>query len=292
MSIKNLSITKVKLAFECPRLLYLSHYFGGVTMFYPPPNNKVSGIGNDFHSLADRCIQYALKKPDLLEVLTQYRKPLDEEEINLAIGNKIYQNVFFPYLQTARSNSPEKVKNLEYIWQGLTQLIKHWTELIIKNMEYCPVEKVIRKTFIAKEYKLSHTFSLPHGREQLIKGKLDSLIFDFQHHRLCVVEYKTYHPVDPTAQFAQVALYSYILHKSQSIPIDAQVFCVSPEFKQYIYSWQELEKSIYGLIPHKLQQIQQWLAWQPDQFSPPPPTSQPDLCNRCPQQKRCRSFFR
>jgi S-DNA-T family DNA segregation ATPase FtsK/SpoIIIE len=158
-------------------------------------------------------------------------------------------------------------------------------------METCPPQKVIRKTFIAKEYKLSHTFLLPDGKEQAIKGTLDSLIFDFKRHRLCVVEYKTYHPVDPTAQLVQAALYSYVLHKNLSVPVDVKVFCVLPQFKEYDYSWQELEKSIYRLIPHKLGQIQQWLSWQPGEASAPPPTSGPDLCSRCPQEKRCREFF-
>ena len=43
------------------------------------------------------------------------------------------------------------------------------------------------------------------------RGKLDSLVFDGETNRLCVVEYKTYAPTDPTAQLAQVALYSYML---------------------------------------------------------------------------------
>ncbi len=291
MAIKNLSITKVKLAFECPRLLYLVHNFGGSSLFHPPRSDKITGLGTNFHELADQSILYILKTPDLVHLLVESHKPVSKEKLALDIQNKIYTNVFFPHLQKIRNNHPEKIKNLAYMWQGLTELIGRWTELIIGNMQYCPVEKVIKKTFIAEEYKLSYRFSLADGGEQLVKGKLDSLIFDFQRHRLCVVEYKTYHPVDPVAQFVQAALYGYILHKSQSISINAKVFCVFPHFKEYDYSWRELEKTVYRIIPHKLQQIQQWLSWQPGQPSPPPPTSQPQLCGLCPQQKKCRLLF-
>ncbi|NEQ16231.1 MAG: DNA translocase FtsK, partial [Moorea sp. SIO3E2] len=76
---------------------------------------------------------------------------------------------------------------------------------------------------------------------------------------------------------------------------------------------EELEDTVDQVIPHKLQQMRQWLSWKPDQvekvgdgetiknhctpamgkgnLEPPPPTPQLHLCNICPQQQTCQTFF-
>ncbi len=106
-----------------------------------------------------------------------------------------------------------------------------------------------------------------------------------------MVEFKTYQPVDPSAQLAQVALYSYMLSCKSKVPVDSAVYCVLPEFKEYHYSWEQLESTVHQLIPYKLQQMQQWLTWEPPHPNPPPSTTQPDLCEICPQQQKCQTFF-
>ncbi len=120
---------------------------------------------------------------------------------------------------------------------------------------------------------------------------MDCLIYDYSKDRPCVVELKTYAPVDPSAQLAQVALYSYMIHQTKKVPVDSAVYCVLPEFKEYFYTWSELETNVHQVIPFKLQQMQQWLQWQPSQADAPPPTSNSALCNICPQQEKCQSYF-
>jgi S-DNA-T family DNA segregation ATPase FtsK/SpoIIIE len=105
------------------------------------------------------------------------------------------------------------------------------------------------------------------------------------------VDYKTYEPVDPSAQLAQVALYSYMLEKEKGLLVDSEVYCVLPEFKEYHYSWEQLEETVHQLIPHKLQQMRQWLSWKSPLPNPPTPTTQPRLCEICPQQEKCQTFF-
>ncbi|NJM98769.1 MAG: hypothetical protein HC800_17865 [Phormidesmis sp. RL_2_1] len=51
----SLSVTKVRLAFECPRLMYLGHHQGGMTMFRAS-SSSISGIGKAFHKLCDDCV--------------------------------------------------------------------------------------------------------------------------------------------------------------------------------------------------------------------------------------------
>jgi S-DNA-T family DNA segregation ATPase FtsK/SpoIIIE len=56
---KNLSFsaTKVRVGFECSRLFYLDHHFGGETLFLP--NHTCNGIGNIFHKLAAQFVSLA-----------------------------------------------------------------------------------------------------------------------------------------------------------------------------------------------------------------------------------------
>ncbi|MEO1765184.1 MAG: DNA translocase FtsK, partial [Cyanobacteria bacterium J06629_18] len=62
-------------------------------------------------------------------------------------------------------------------------------------------------------------------------------------------------------------------------------------FKEYYYGWEELQDTVNQLIPYKLQQMQEWLSWESSQTNSPPATTQPYLCEICPQQEKCRSYF-
>jgi S-DNA-T family DNA segregation ATPase FtsK/SpoIIIE len=286
----SLSVTDVRVAFECPRLFYLSKRFGGKTLFVP--KEQSFAIGSTFHKLAEEFITQAKKEPQFKTLFQPPVEKLDQNAIAFEVQNLFYSLVFFPnYLQPTIDKKPNSGRALTQIWQGLKNLIQQWTELLIKNRAYCDVNDLFDRTFISKEFKLDHKFNLPNGSQQLLVGKLDSLIYDCKQNRFCVVELKTYDPVDPSAQLAQVALYSYMIGQITKLPVDSAVYCVLPEFKEYHYSWETLEDNVHQVIPLKLQQMQQWLRWEPPQPDVPPPTSNSDLCNICPQQKKCQSFF-
>jgi S-DNA-T family DNA segregation ATPase FtsK/SpoIIIE len=176
------------------------------------------------------------------------------------------------------------------LWEGLKQLIDKWADLIISNLAHCSPQTVIQKTFVFEEYNLKSTFKLPNGRMQLVQGKLDSLIFDLSCDRLCVIDYKTYQPIDPSAQLAQVALYSYMLKQKTGVATDALVYAIFPTFKDYFYSSELLEEKVHTLIPHKLEQMQKWSGWELGKAAPPA-TAFKHLCELCPQKNKCQSYF-
>jgi S-DNA-T family DNA segregation ATPase FtsK/SpoIIIE len=283
------SVTKVRVAFECPRLFYLAHRFGGKTVFLPA--NYPKGIGSAFHKLAEEFIHIAKRNPQFQSLFEPPVEQLNEEVIASEMQQLFYELKFFPYLQNTIKENPSQAMALHQIWQALIQLIKHWAKLLVKNRRYCLAEQVISNTLIAGEIKLEHEFTLPDGSQKKIIGKLDSLVRDYENQRLCVVEFKTYHPLDPSSQLAQVALYSYLLWQQTKTAVDSAVYCVLPEFKEYHYSWEQLENTVHQLTPYKLQQMQQWLNWEPPQPNPPPPTTQPHLCEICPQQEKCQTYF-
>ena len=287
---QSFSVTKVRVAFECPRLFYLAHRFGGKTMFVP--TNSPKGVGSAFHKLAEEFIHIAKQEPQFKALFEPPVEQLNVEAIAAEMQRLFYQLKFFPYLQITIKENPSQAMALHQIWQGLIQLIKHWAKLLVKNRRYCLADAVISKTLIAGELKLEYDFTLPDGSQQKLIGRLDSLVFDFEKRRLCVVEFKTYQPSDPSAQLAQVALYSYLLWEKKKVPVDSSVYCVLPEFKDYHYSWEQLENTVHQLTPYKLQQMRQWLTWEPPQPNPPPPTTQPHLCEICPQQEKCQTYFK
>ncbi|WP_287297815.1 DNA translocase FtsK [Moorena sp. SIO2C4] len=300
------SVTQVRVALECPRLFYLSQRFGGKTLFIPPSHSP--GIGKVFHQLCEQCTDTLQQDSRFQALFSPTASQLDQSQINSKLQALLYELVVFPKI-----DDHEIASILLQLWQGLKSLIPHWTQLLVTNRGYCQPEEVISKTFVAQEMNLSYNFTLPDGSQQRVNGKFDSLIFDCERDRYCVVDYKTYQPVDPSANLAQVALYSYMLHQKKGVAIDAAVYCVLPEFQKHYYSREELEDTVDQVIPHKLQQMRQWLSWKPDQvekvgdgetiknhctpamgkgnLEPPPPTPQLHLCNICPQQQTCQTFF-
>ncbi|MDJ0697641.1 DNA translocase FtsK [Mastigocoleus sp. MO_188.B34] len=290
-NLENLSLspTKVRVAFECPRLFYLSQYFGGRTLFSPP--DKITGIGSIFHQLADEFVNLAVCEPRFQEVFHLGGSQLQVEKVALDMQQLFYQLKFFPYLNQLTEKDPSKAPALLKVWEGIQGLIKHFAALLVTNRNYCSAETVIRNTFITEKRQLEHYFNLPDGSEQRVLGAYDCLVFNFERKRLGVLEFKTYQPVDPSAQLAQVSIYSYMLWHKKKVAVDAAVYCVLPEFKEYQYTWEQLENTIHQLIPYKLQQMKQWLKWEHSHPNPPPQTTQLHLCDICPQQQKCQSYF-
>ncbi len=284
-----LSVTKVRVAFECPRLFYLGHHQGGSMLFQG--DKATIGLGRAFHTLSKQMVQAIRCDRSLVEDLTPEASQLCVEAIATTLQSRLYTQVFFPHLQSMIQSDAGKAPLLYQLWQGLTRLLHNWAELLIANRHYCTSTEVIEKTFLAEEMAVSSSVELPDRSQQLVNGQFDCLVYDFHRHRLCMVEYKTYQAIDPAAQLVQVALYSYMLKQKIGLPIDSTVYNVLPDWQEYAFSWDELETTVHQLLPYKLLQMQQWLAWQPSQPDPPPATSLTHLCELCPQFTQCQSFF-
>jgi len=270
--------------------MYLGHHEGGMTMFRAS-NTKGTGVGQAFHKLCDDCVNRICTDEAIARLLSPPANQLNPETLAQQIQQHLYRTVFFPLVQSTISNSPHKVPALNQLWEGITGLIRRWAKLLATNRQLCGPKDVIRKTFLAQELSVSHTFELPNGRRQLVSGRFDSLVYDFVQQRLCVVEYKTYQATDPAAQLAQVALYSYMLKQKLGVSINSAVYSVLPDWQGVEYSWDQLETTLHQLIPAKLQQMRAWLAWQPDESNPPPMTPHPQLCTICPQRQKCQQYF-
>jgi S-DNA-T family DNA segregation ATPase FtsK/SpoIIIE len=287
---QSFSVTKVKAAFECPRLFYLGNRYGGQMVFNNPPevSSLLVGIGRDFHKLCENCIG-TLQKCEF-DCLFGGGIP-DKPELAKRMQKLLYEKVVFSYIKSIEESQKKKLASTVNLWHGLKSLINQWAELIIKNLVYCSPQKVVQRTFLSEEYNLKYTFTLPHGGTQLVQGKLDSLIFDLSLDRLCVIDYKTYHPADISSQLAQVALYSYMLKQKTGVSVDAAVYAIFPTFKEYFYPYDLLGEKVHTLIPHKLEQMQNWTQWSVGEFSPPPATASKNLCQLCPQKNNCQSHF-
>jgi S-DNA-T family DNA segregation ATPase FtsK/SpoIIIE len=287
---RSFSVTKVRVAFECPRLFYLGHRFGGKMMFQPAGNPPK--IGTEFHQLADHFAFIAKQEPRFNALFEPAADELNVDAIAQQLQQLFYELAFFPHLQVASKTDPGKAPALFQVWEGLKGLIRCWAQLLVRNRHYCSASDVISKTLIALKPNVKHHFQLPDGTQQLVQGRFDSVVYDFEHHRLCVVEYKTYQSPDKSAQLAQVALYSYMLREKLGVPIDSAVYSVLPNWDELTFSWDELEKTVHQLIPQKLQQMRQWINWEAPQPNPPPPTPHPNLfCDICPQRKKCQTYF-
>ena len=287
---RSFSVTKVRVAFECPRLFYLGHRWGGNMMFLP--GGSSSKIGVQFHQLADNFAFIAKQEARFSLLLQSEVEQLDVNAIALQMQQLFYELSFFPHLKATVQTNPSKATALYQLWEALKGLIHHWAKLLVQNRRYCSYTEVISKTLIAIKPTVKHSFQLAAGTQQLVQGRFDSVVYDFTHHRLRVVEYKTYPTVDKSAQLAQVALYSYMLKEKLGVTIDSAVYSVLPNWEELTFTWDELETTVHQLIPQKLQQMRQWIDWVAPQPNPPPPTTQPDLlCNICPQKAKCQSYF-
>lgn len=287
MASSSFSVTKVRVAFECPRLFYLGDRLGGPMMFYPPTTTP--GIGKIFHKLCEDSVRVMGHQPSFRELFAS--KSPDLAAVTQGLKSLLYKEAFYPALQAAIQDNPQQASAYQQLWQGLTGLIGHWAQLLVQNRQHCRAEELIAKTFIAQELKLSHCFELQNGQTQLVKGRFDSLLYDFGQKRLCVADYKTYQSKDASATLAQVALYGFMLKTQVGVPINSAVYSVLPDWKLQQFDWDQLEATFNQLIPQRLQQMQQWLTWEKGQPNPVPATAQAELCGMCSRRKPCREIF-
>jgi S-DNA-T family DNA segregation ATPase FtsK/SpoIIIE len=263
------SVTKVRVAFECPRLFYLGHRFGGKMMFFPPGNPPK--IGTQFHQLADHFAFIAKQEPRFQALFKPEADQLNVDAIAQQLQKLFYELSFFPHLQAASQTDPGKAPALFQVWEGLKGLIRCWAKLLVQNRRYCSASDVISKTLIALKPSVKHYFQLPDGTQQLVQGRFDSVVYDFENHRLCVVEYKTISRLINQPNFLKLPLYSYMLREKLGVPIDSAVYSVLPNWDELTFTWDKLENTVHQLIPKKLQQMRQWIDWEPPQPNPPLP---------------------
>lgn len=156
----SLTATKVRVAFECPRLFYLHQKFGGNTLFIPTDTNINFGVGSTFHKLADAFVQLAVQESQFQTFIQSDASQLQVETVAAQMQSLFYQLKFFPYLQEVSQKDARQAPGLLKVWTGMQGLIKKFAELLIKNRQFCDATTVIAKTFVIGDRKLSHFFEL------------------------------------------------------------------------------------------------------------------------------------
>ncbi|WP_159786590.1 DNA translocase FtsK [Sodalinema gerasimenkoae] len=289
-STPSFSATEVRLALECPRLFYLGRDSKCFTLFIPE-GTHISGVGTLFHHLAHKFVTCTAEDSRFSQLLSPPSEQLDVQQLSQDMQRLFNELCFYPYVMEVNQKNPDAAEKLGHILPGLQRLIYHYAGLLKRNRQHYHPDQIIEKTFIDSELGLKQSYRLSNGEEQTVSGQFDNLIYDGDRQRLCMVEYKTYQPADPSAQVMQVALYADMLHRQRQEPVDAAVYCILPEFQVYHYSWEELQSMMQTGVVRHLQNMRDWLQWQPDSPNPPPKTHEERLCPLCPQQNTCQTFF-
>lgn len=120
---RSFSVTKVRVAFECPRLFYLGHRWGGNTMFLSGGNS--SKIGTQFHKFADNFAFIAKQEARFSLLLKPEVEQLDVNAIAQQMQQLFYELSFFPHLQATVKTNPGKATTLYQLWEALKGLIHH-----------------------------------------------------------------------------------------------------------------------------------------------------------------------
>ncbi len=287
---ESFSATEVRLALECPRLFYLHRNSKCFSLFIPE-ETQISGVGNLFHHLADKFVTCTAEDSRFSQLLSPPSEQLNVQQLAQDMQRLFNELYFHPYVMEVSQKNPDSAKKLGHILPGLQRLIYHYAGLLKRNRQHFHPDQVISETFIDSELGLKQPYQLANGEEQMVSGQFDNLVYDGDRQRLCMVEYKTYQPADPSAQVMQVTLYADMLHRQRQKLVDVAVYCVLPEFQVYHYSWEELQVMMQSGIAQHLQRMRDWLSWQPDHPNPPPKTYEERLCPLCPQQNTCQTFF-
>jgi DNA segregation ATPase FtsK/SpoIIIE, S-DNA-T family len=284
-----LTISDIQLAYECPRLFYLGYSQGGEKKFIRDRN--LEETKNIFNELLSPSIQLFKTDCRFQQLFEPAVENLQIDPIAQQIQSLLYQTAFFPYLQNKIKSAPQKAVILQQTWQMITQLIKRWTEILILNRRYYSPQEIFTRTFIAQKDDWKHSFNLPNNQQQLISEQFNPIIYNRDEQSLLIIEHNAEQSIDSLAQQAKISLSSYIVRANLGISINSVTYLVLPDAQESNYSWTQIEDSIHQLICARIPQFQQWLAWTQPNPNSPPATSYQNLCQICPQQIKCQSFF-
>ncbi len=277
------SVSEVRVAASCPRILYFDAeetrrenlWPRAMTHIWKASGDESTACGSVFHHSVERFNLKARRAPEVRAVLDG---PADPDAIER--GLRIFLNGQCIDLDAlARKDVRQRqafVHAIAVYMRELAQIVAY------ARSRGKPADEILDQMFGDRRRRVEVTFPVgPAGEPVHVTGILDYVFYDWRTENHRIIDYKLTPADQPTKDLFQVSLYALMHHHQHQTRPDVGVLYLHPERKVFELSWERVEghrHRVYDLLAS----MAAWVVYDETSKTGLKPPGEPSLCSVCP----------
>ncbi|MHA1758136.1 MAG: Dna2/Cas4 domain-containing protein [Promethearchaeota archaeon] len=282
MTFYKLTVTDIKNAARCMR------YYILINKFKIKPSYKTHShsllIGNIVHNIVDIFIKRINSNK---KFFNKIQNLTISDNLDRDLKNLIKDEFYKIFLNQFRKLIKKEISNwaIKRIWECVKNVSREFSKLIYKTIYEFNNIIYVKNIFRFSERLFEEVIKID-GLKILIRGKLDTLIFDPVENQIIIFEFKT--GLNENFQFdiIQVALYSYLIKKNLGIDSSGRILYlglgnykpIDLGLNQIQFYWEKVMKIIKDINKFHLSNTL------------PPKLQLEHMCTRCWINNECDNF--
>jgi CRISPR/Cas system-associated exonuclease Cas4 (RecB family) len=283
------TVTQVRVAAACPRILYFDHEHArrkglaqpAVTRIWKAgARDEVTACGTLFHLAVEPFTEQAAGDPALRQAVAAARDP---EALALELRRRVFQH-FVDREALFQKSASQQAAFMAALDRYLTELARIVWHALQSGK---PPDEVLAEVFGDRRRKVAVTFLVgPAGEAVHVRGVLDHVFHDWRTARERILDYKLTPARQPAGDLFQVCLYALMHHARYGTRPDVGVLYLHPERRMLEKSWEQIDAErhkVYNLLAS----MREWVEYDEHRRQGLKPPGDPVYCAACAWRDEC-----
>jgi DNA helicase HerA-like ATPase len=288
MSAVHVTVSQVRLAAACPRLLYFDAADARarglrqvpVTRIWKAGQGEATACGTLFHSAIDRFNRQAAGDPVMRELASQQRDPDGLAQALLAVVYRQYVDRAALFARNA-AQQQAFMDALRCYLRELADIVAH------ARGSGKSASEILDELFGDRRRRVDVTFGVgAAGQSVHVTGVLDYVFYDWRSGRNRIIDYKLTPADKPTNDLFQVCLYALMHHVQHGTEPGVGVLYLHPSRQMIEKTWEEVWAERF-VIYDLLASMCDWLAYDESGDKGLKPPGEPIYCDVCRWKDQC-----
>jgi CRISPR/Cas system-associated exonuclease Cas4 (RecB family) len=289
MPITHFSVTQVRVAAACPRILYFDHEHTRRNNLKQPTQTRIwkagagdeaSACGSLFHAAVEKFNRHAGADAEVRRLVTA---AADAEALALELRRHLYRHCVNRDALFEKSAAQQAA-----FMAALGRYLAELAEILLHALRLGrPADEVLDQTFGDRRRRTDVTFHVGPGGEPVhVSGILDYVFYDWRTAHNRILDYKLTPALQPTGDLFQVCVYALMHHVQHRTEPDAGVLYLHPERCMAEKSWEQVHAErhkVYNLLAS----MREWIAYDEQGGTGLKPPGDPIYCDGCRWRDEC-----
>lgn len=283
------TVTQIRSAAACPRVLYFDVAYGracglpqpATSRYWKPcQDEEATACGALFHAAIEHFNGKAAADPAVRDLLTAsgHSAALAQGLLALIYRNHVKREALFQ----------KSAVQQEAFLAALRRYVAELAD-ILTHARACgkTTDEVLEEMFADRRRRVDVTFPVgPAGEEVHVSGLLDYVFYDWRtaHHR--IIDYKLTPADRPTDDLFQVCIYALMHHVQHGTQPDVGVLYLHPNRQMIEKSWEQVYDERH-VIYNLLASMHAWVRFNEAREEGLKPPGEPLYCKVCRWREEC-----
>ena len=289
MSTARFTVTQIRVAASCPRILYFDAEHTRRHGLKTPSVTRIwkSGAGNEttacgplFHQTIEKFNSEAAADPAVRELL---RSAEGADAIRQGLSNHVYWNCLDRDVLFEKSGPQQQA-----FMGALGVCLGELADMLAFALKIGrPLDEILNEMFGDRRRRVDATFTVgPDGAEVQVAGVLDYVFWDWRtnHHR--ILDYKLTPAKEPSNDLFQVCTYAIMHHLQHQTEPDAGVLYLHPSRQMFEKKWEDIwaeRDKVFNLLAS----MRAWVRYDEQTGQGTKPPGAPLYCSSCKWDNDC-----